>query len=464
MAQSENTELRDLVIDALEKNGSLAKIRALLRANIFLAFEEDCENVKHNPSLDNILQMPEGLLSLSLIHEFLEYCNLRNTMFVYVSESRQGKEYKYEGRKRLAERFGSLKRELTKEPLLVTIIKTILTSRNTQEGRAKTKSSYKNDIKDEENCTYIVNEDSSSVSSHGQTQSDNSSDEKNKLMFRLPIDNSDTDTSSDSTHTHDKTSSEYIANENIIVDGDSEDDSKKSLNGSPSQVIKSSYMNNSHDEFKIFSHNKPDILNPHSSDSTSYIEFQRSKLVNTKLETFDMVDSRLQNNESNKKSTLDNQSSSIKSSNSNIQTLSIKQEDIANENVIEKINIDKSDIVASDYSLDFSMSEHSSHNNNSNKESPVKDDPNMNGSSFINDSPRNETHSTRSSVSISDVADLLDIDSPLRQRKDNKENFSSLLKENQISKGKMAANEESEDFSVSSVPSLSNLSLDLNSD
>nr|XP_037871797.1 centrosomal protein 43 isoform X2 [Bombyx mori] len=58
MAQSEDTELRDLVIEALEKNGSLAKIRALLRANVFLAFEEDCD-IKQNPSLDNIFNLPE---------------------------------------------------------------------------------------------------------------------------------------------------------------------------------------------------------------------------------------------------------------------------------------------------------------------------------------------------------------------------------------------------------------------
>lgn len=60
MAQAEDTELRDLVIEALERNGSLAKIRALLRANIFLAFEDECENLKQNVNLDNILKLPEG--------------------------------------------------------------------------------------------------------------------------------------------------------------------------------------------------------------------------------------------------------------------------------------------------------------------------------------------------------------------------------------------------------------------
>ncbi|XP_013166532.1 PREDICTED: T-cell activation GTPase-activating protein 1-like isoform X2 [Papilio xuthus] len=61
MAQSEDTELRDLVVEALEKNGSLAKIRALLRANIFLVFEDECENIKQNVSLDSILKLPEGV-------------------------------------------------------------------------------------------------------------------------------------------------------------------------------------------------------------------------------------------------------------------------------------------------------------------------------------------------------------------------------------------------------------------
>ncbi|XP_045455519.1 centrosomal protein 43-like [Melitaea cinxia] len=177
MAQTEDTELRDLVIEALEKNGSLAKIRALLRANIFLAFEDECENLKQNETLDKLLLLPEG--------------------------KRQGTEYTYEGRNNVADKLNiNWNDQSGNKPILLTLVNNILNQSQKNIYKQDNKHSHFNRLnrnknyKADQDCTYIVHEDSNTTTSY--SQSDNSSDEKNKLDLRLTLDNSDTDTSSGS--------------------------------------------------------------------------------------------------------------------------------------------------------------------------------------------------------------------------------------------------------------------------
>lgn len=497
MAQTEDTELRDLVVEALEKNGSLAKVRALLRANIFLAFEDECENVQHNISLDNILQQHEGILSLSIVYEFLEYCKLKNTMFVYDSETRHGKAYKYEGRKNLCEKLSYMKSNISNEPLLVTIIKTICKQQKFEYSKSgfNITQNIKNGIQEEKNCTYIVHEDVSTDSN--QSQSDNSSDEKNKLELRL--DNSDTDTSTDSAQ--DKTSSEYIPNENIIVD--SEDDNKKEnlIDSSHVHYTESKDISNGLKKSPDYNVKLSEKLNTNlllndivnstyvSSDSTSYLELQtinNSNIISVTNLKKNNVDSNInvqlhENVKSPCESTLlSNQlnsevqsqvshgtSSSVSSSNNHkVMKIIVKNTDE---------NIERIEDATSDYSNDFSGSANSIRKSDK-EDSPEKGHLTMSTSNKIDiESPRQHSCSSQSSVSISDVADLIensDLNSSIVNKGNeeqiiNSHNTSDETKSYHLSNKKVnnkSPRQDSDEFSGSPIPSLSNLSLDFHSD
>lgn len=103
MSAEEDTELRDLVAKTLENNGVLAKIRAELRASVFLALEE--QETKSAPfenrALKEYLKSPQAALGLCIVREFLEYLELDFTLSVYNTETSHGKGYEYSGRNKL---------------------------------------------------------------------------------------------------------------------------------------------------------------------------------------------------------------------------------------------------------------------------------------------------------------------------------------------------------------------------
>lgn len=125
MSVEEDNELRDLVSQTLETNGVLAKIRAELRASVFLALEEqdafkDRSNAFVNKALKDFVSMPEGLLAVNLVREFLEYFGLEFTSSVFEPETQAGRDYKYIGRTKLAQ---ELKLSTGKKaPLLVQLV------------------------------------------------------------------------------------------------------------------------------------------------------------------------------------------------------------------------------------------------------------------------------------------------------------------------------------------------------
>ncbi|KAK3577973.1 hypothetical protein CHS0354_008917 [Potamilus streckersoni] len=91
MSADEDTELRDLVAQTLEANGVLGKIRAQLRASVFLALEEQ-ESVQNktpflNHDLKKLLSTKEGRMIAGLVREFLEYFNLEFSLAVFDSEA-----------------------------------------------------------------------------------------------------------------------------------------------------------------------------------------------------------------------------------------------------------------------------------------------------------------------------------------------------------------------------------------
>ncbi|XP_064604114.1 centrosomal protein 43-like isoform X2 [Liolophura sinensis] len=104
MSADEDTELRDLVAQTLESNGVLGKIRAELRASVFLTLEEQ-ESVQNktpflNAELKKFLITKEGRLVAGLVQEFLEHFNLEFTQAVFEPES--GVKSVYDGRESLA--------------------------------------------------------------------------------------------------------------------------------------------------------------------------------------------------------------------------------------------------------------------------------------------------------------------------------------------------------------------------
>ncbi|KAM9679607.1 centrosomal protein 43 isoform 4-T4 [Dama dama] len=90
----EDTELRDLLVQTLENSGVLNRIKAELRAAVFLALEEQ-EKVENkaplvNESLKKFLNTKDGRLVASLVAEFLQFFNLDFTLAVFQPETSTG--------------------------------------------------------------------------------------------------------------------------------------------------------------------------------------------------------------------------------------------------------------------------------------------------------------------------------------------------------------------------------------
>lgn len=90
MSAEEDTELRDLIIQTLENNGVIGKIKAELRASVFLALEEEGSFRDKIPLINTrllqFMSKPDGLLVVSLVREFLQFFNLNFTLAVFEPE------------------------------------------------------------------------------------------------------------------------------------------------------------------------------------------------------------------------------------------------------------------------------------------------------------------------------------------------------------------------------------------
>lgn len=466
MAQTEDTELRDLVIEALEKNGSLAKIRALLRANIFLAFEDECENLKQNESLDKLLLLPEGKLCLSIIHDFLDFCNLRNTLFVYKSETRQGTEYTYEGRNNVADKLNiNWNDQSGNKPVLLTLVNNILNQRQKNIYKQDNKHSHFNRLnrnknyKGDQDCTYIVHEDSNTTTSN--SQSDNSSDEKNNLDLRLTLDNSDTDTSSGSLRGASK--SEYILNNH------------KQETGKNDKII-ATETNLPVENFSKDSN----VLKNSSTESTSFVD----------LKPFNQIDSILLNttglpykeNEETKPTSQQNSNSSTSNADllSQVQTHNTVSESIKKNlsHLDSKSSLKSSPSNKNDefteYSYDFTSPPQSGKKDTSapysqSTKSIHEETVNSTSNNSSSSSNKQNSFNSQSSVSISDVADLISEKSSYKQSYNSPKQVKLTINDKtSISPSRdqvvNSMSDNSGDFSDSPIPSLSNLSPDIHSD
>ncbi|KAK5640378.1 hypothetical protein RI129_011189 [Pyrocoelia pectoralis] len=110
MSVEEDVELRDLVAQTLELNGCLPKIRAQLRASIFLALDENEQAEKKEPlkntKIKAQLESKTGRAMFCIVREFLEYFDLDFTISVFEPESYLGSGYRYESRSQIIEDLG----------------------------------------------------------------------------------------------------------------------------------------------------------------------------------------------------------------------------------------------------------------------------------------------------------------------------------------------------------------------
>ncbi|NXL72636.1 FR1OP protein, partial [Leptocoma aspasia] len=125
-AAEEDTELRDLLVQTLESSGVLNKIKAELRAAVFLALEEQ-EKVENkaplvNESLKSFLGTKDGRLVAGLVAEFLRFFNLDFTLAVFQPESSTLNGL--DGRENLARDLGITEAEGTVGgPLLLEVVR-----------------------------------------------------------------------------------------------------------------------------------------------------------------------------------------------------------------------------------------------------------------------------------------------------------------------------------------------------
>ncbi|XP_073672575.1 centrosomal protein 43 isoform X2 [Garra rufa] len=125
-ATEEDTELRDLLIQNLENSGVLNKIKAELRAAVFLALEEQ-DKVENktplvNENLKKSLNTKDGRLVAGLITDFLQVFSLDFTLAVFQPEisTLNG----LESRETLSKELGISESEVNKNtPLLLELVK-----------------------------------------------------------------------------------------------------------------------------------------------------------------------------------------------------------------------------------------------------------------------------------------------------------------------------------------------------
>jgi len=189
----EDTELRDLVAATLENSGILGKIKAQLRANVYIALEEG-ENVKNksklvNQNLIDFLSTTNGRLVASLVREFLEFFDLDFTLAVFDPETNIGKDFKYRERSKLIDALGLTELTDRKSPLLSEIMRLSKVSVLKSESPTPTEISIEDD--QHTSAQTSLNEDllksdqfeKSERSSHKSDHSDRSSDKSDHSVI-----------------------------------------------------------------------------------------------------------------------------------------------------------------------------------------------------------------------------------------------------------------------------------------
>lgn len=125
-AAEDDTELRDLLIQNLENSGALNKLKAEMRAAVFLAMEEQDKLENKSPlvneSLKKCLNTKDGRLVASLIVDFLQIFNLDFSLAVFQPEINSAS--CLDGRDQVSRELGLSDLDLNrKSPLLLELVR-----------------------------------------------------------------------------------------------------------------------------------------------------------------------------------------------------------------------------------------------------------------------------------------------------------------------------------------------------
>ena len=125
-------DLKNIVIQNLEQEGTLGSLRAQLRAQVFKAIENYADNNTkqsagfqwENPQAGKIHEDPDSKLMALLIKEYLEHYKMDYTLSVYLPEIAMQRQEHQMARDELAERSGLAagKPASTEKPLLVQLL------------------------------------------------------------------------------------------------------------------------------------------------------------------------------------------------------------------------------------------------------------------------------------------------------------------------------------------------------
>jgi FGFR1 oncogene partner len=118
--EDDTEQLRDLVAATLEKEGVLGKIKAQLRAHVYLALEARDQKARpaQNPRLTTFLSSTNGRLVASLVREFLQFFDLEFSLAVFDPETNIGRDVQYRERERLCSALGLTELTDPQAPLL----------------------------------------------------------------------------------------------------------------------------------------------------------------------------------------------------------------------------------------------------------------------------------------------------------------------------------------------------------
>uniref|UniRef100_A0A3Q3K6T1 Centrosomal protein 43 n=1 Tax=Monopterus albus TaxID=43700 RepID=A0A3Q3K6T1_MONAL len=182
----DDTELRDLLIQNLENSGVLNKLKAEMRAAVFLAMEEQ-DKVENktpliNENMKKCLSTKDGRLVASLILDFLQVFNLDFTLAVFQPEinSLNG----LDGRDQVCRELGLSESEVNRNsPVLLELIRRGRHNDKPTEVRLIVDLSHRLNLN--LLCSHVVGQDSEGVMSLGKADFQQQVSDKRMTSFGL---------------------------------------------------------------------------------------------------------------------------------------------------------------------------------------------------------------------------------------------------------------------------------------
>ena len=134
-------DLKNVVIQTLEEEGTLGQLRAQLRARVFKAIEKNAEPAAkqaagfqwQNPAAQKVLETEEARLVAHMIKEYLDFYRMEYTLSVYVPEAALSNQESL-SREELQRKAGL--QSQTQTPLLVQMLKQLKSGGNSQPGKS----------------------------------------------------------------------------------------------------------------------------------------------------------------------------------------------------------------------------------------------------------------------------------------------------------------------------------------